>query len=208
MGVFRNILFCSLAAGALLCGGCSDDDADVLPNQQERFESYLRSTHSPQLIAESELGESLEESPEYYTTAGSTAYRYIAGIYDPERASRTEVAWGDTVWITFRIYVFSFSNITSTTMPYYSNDPELKEAYEQTGGGLNPEYWTFEPLEIKLGETRILKGLELTLAGCREGDEVEVYMTYNLGYGDDLIGIIPKQSPLAVYFTVDKIEKN
>ena len=45
------------------------------------------------------------------------------------------------------------------------------------------------------------------LLGCREGDAVEVYMTYNMAYGDDYFGIIPKESPIAWHFTVDAVDR-
>ena len=58
-----------------------------------------------------------------------------------------------------------------------------------------------------MGRTQILRGLELALPGCRARDTVETYMTYNMAYGEDPLGVIPKQSPVAVFFTVDEVEK-
>ena len=31
-------------------------------------------------------------------------------------------------------------------------------------------------------------------------------MTYNMAYGDDYFGIIPKESPIAWFFTVDAVD--
>ena len=53
----------------------------------------------------------------------------------------------------------------------------------------------------------IIKGMADALLGCREGDAVEVYMTYNMAYGDDYFGIIPKESPIAWLFTVDAVDR-
>ena len=68
-----------------------------------------------------------------YSTAGNTVYRYIANRYDPERPARREVGERSSVRITFRAYVFSFANIItsgqSVTMPYYTNDPLLRDAF-------------------------------------------------------------------------------
>jgi hypothetical protein len=47
----------------------------------------------------------------------------------------------------------------------------------------------------------------LSLPGCREKDTVEVYMTYNMAYGDALINFIPEQSPIAVFYTIDSVRK-
>ena len=52
----------------------------------------------------------------------------------------------------------------------------------------------------------ILNGLRLALLGCREGDEVEAYMTYNMAYGDSSFSTIPSESPIAWFFTVDAVE--
>ena len=52
----------------------------------------------------------------------------------------------------------------------------------------------------------IIKGLADALLGCREGDAVEVYMTYNMAYGDDYFGLIPNESPIAWFFTVDAVD--
>lgn len=61
-------------------------------------------------------------------------------------------------------------------------------------------WWTFEPLTVDMRHPGIIKGMADALLGCREGDAVEVYMTYNMAYGDDYFGIIPKESPIAWSF--------
>ena len=52
----------------------------------------------------------------------------------------------------------------------------------------------------------ILKGLRHALLGCRAGDEVEAYMTYNEAFGDKYFTTIPRESPVAWYFTVESVE--
>ncbi|WP_300904529.1 FKBP-type peptidyl-prolyl cis-trans isomerase [uncultured Alistipes sp.] len=200
----KRLFACLALAGALLAG-CSDEE-EVLPDQQKRMESYLRSTHAPRLVHEEEVAD--EQLP-CYSTAGNTVYRYIANRYDPERPARREVGERSSVRITFRAYVFSFANIVtsgqSVTMPYYTNDPLLRDAFLSLEG-FNPAGWSFEPLAIEMGSDDILKGLRLALLGCREGDEVEAYMTYNMAYGGDDFSVVPEQSPVAIFFTVDSVE--
>lgn len=112
--------------------------------------------------------------------------------------------------ITFRAYVFTYANIVTTgsennwTVPYYTNDAALKSFLE--GRGLNTEWWKFEPLTVDMRHPDIIKGLADALLGCREGDAVEVYMTYNMAYGDDYFGLIPNESPIAWFFTVDAVD--
>ncbi|MFQ7503174.1 MAG: hypothetical protein ACLRMJ_08855 [Alistipes finegoldii] len=43
------------------------------------------------------------------------------------------------------------------------------------------------------------KRLYEALLGCREGDYVESYMTYNMAYGDINFSTIPKESPVAYF---------
>lgn len=196
-----------LLIGAALWG-CSDKE-DVLPDQHNKIVAFLRDTHDPKLLSKEAADSSQDVNPEYYTTSGGTAYRYIKHMYDGDRETYPLVEYGDQVELTFRMYVFDFKRIATTgetiTMPYFSNDPLLEASYYESG--LTEGYWIFEPLVVKLGETQILKGLESSLPGCRERDTVEVYMTYNMAYGDKLFGIIPKESPVAVLFSVDKVTK-
>lgn len=190
-----------LALPLVLCGACSEEE-ETLPQQRERIVSYLTATHSPTLVDESEVD--TESQQAFYTTLGNTVYRYIDNYYDPARPGRTEVTASSKVTITFRAYVFNFANITDSTFPFYSNDPLLKSTYEEMG--LTSGAWSFEPLQIDMRSGNIIKGLRLALLGCRQGDEVEAYMTYNMAYGDTNFSTIARESPLAWFFTVDAVE--
>ncbi len=201
----KSVVIALLALGALCCG-CSEDE-DLLSTQQTRMVSYMQSTHSPRLIPESEIVEG-EQTP-YYTVSGDRVYRYISNVFNPERENWPEVTRASTVTITFRAYEFAFSNIvtsgTTVTMPYYTNDAALRDAFLALDG-FNPEYWSFEPLRIEMAHSNIIKGLYHALMGCRQGDEVEAYMTYNMAYGDENFGIIPRETPIAIFFTVNSVE--
>lgn len=194
-------VFCLLLSCSLLFCSCKEDD-DVLPQQQQRIVSFLTSSHSPRLVAAEDLEE--ESQLAFYTTLGHSVYRYIESWYNPDRANWPEVTATSKITITFRAYVFNYTGITDSTMPYFSNDPLLERAYYEAG--LTPGAWTFEPLALDMASSDIIKGLRLALLGCRRGDSVEAYMTYNMAYGDDKFGIIPLQSPIAVFFTVDSVE--
>ena len=144
---------------------------------------FLTGTHAPRLVAEENLEEGSNQP--YYTVSGDAVYRYITDIYNPDRVNWPEVTPASTVKITFRAYVFTYANIVTTgsennwTVPYYTNDAALKS---------------------------FLEGRADALLGCREGDAVEVYMTYNMAYGDDYFGLIPNESPIAWFFTVDAVD--
>ena len=192
-----------LLAALLLLAGCSQEE-ETLPNQRNSIVSFLTSTHAPQLISEEAVAESPDENPPFYTAKGNTVYRYISNYYDSGRASRAEVKSGSRVSITFRAYVFSMRNITDSDMPFFTNDPDLEQALYEAG--LTPGVWIFEPMELTLGQSGIIKGLELALLGCRQGDEVECYMTYNMAYGDTNFATIPRESAVAIFFTVNGVD--
>ena len=192
-----------LLAALLLLAGCSQEE-ETLPNQRNSIVSFLTSTHAPQLISEEAVAESPDENPPFYTAKGNTVYRYISNYYDSGRASRAEVKSGSRVSITFRAYVFSMRNITDSDMPFLTNDPDPEQALYEAG--LTPGVWKFEPMELTLGQSGIIKGLELALLGCRQGDEVECYMTYNMAYGDTTFATIPRESAVAIFFTVNGVD--
>ncbi len=182
--------------------GCSQEE-DTLSTQRERLVSYLEGSHSPALIPDT----SVEEGSQlpYYTVSGNSVYRYVKNVYDPDRVNRPEVDANSTVVITFRAYVFTFSNITDSTFPYWSNDPLLENSYKELSLSVGEGGWTFEPLRLEM-RGNILNGLRQALLGCREGDEVEAYMTYNMAYGGSSFSTIPRESPIAWFFTVDAVE--
>jgi FKBP-type peptidyl-prolyl cis-trans isomerase 2 len=73
--------------------------------------------------------------------------------------------------------------------------------------GLNTEYWKTDPVIVKLGDTNIIKGVEQSLLGCREGDRVEVYMTLETAYESEAVGIVPNNSSVVWIFTITSVVK-
>lgn len=187
----------------VLPAGCKQDD-EVLPRQKQNIVSFLTGSHSPRLIAEEDVPASIDVDPPFYTVSGNSVYRYIANFYDPDRLSRPEVGRRSRVTVTYRAYVFENRSIEARTMPYDSNDAALADALYEAG--LTPGAWVFEPLVVEMDGGGIINGLRQALLGCRQGDAVEAYMTYNMAYGDENFGIIPLESPVVWFFTVDEVE--
>ncbi len=180
--------------------GCKEED--TLLTERDKIEKYLTSRN---IVAEESIGEVIEDNPAFYSTFGRYAYRHIVNYYDAGREDRPIVEWGDKVQIKFfNAYIFSGSE-PSTSAIYWSNIPEVIENLGDRSG--NTLDWPTEPLTITLGTTRILEGLERTLAGCHEADSVQVYMTSNLAYGKELIGVVPKNSMVAWYMRIEKVTK-
>ncbi len=201
MRINLAILTCAI----LLFAGCKQEDT-ILTTQQDSTVRYLETSHNPRLISEKAAAESLEEQPAYYTNYGNLAWRYIATMYATGRESWVEADRNDVVEISFDAYVFNYAN-PSGTMPYWSNRQTTIDRMVATNEYFDPEYWTTEPYVIRLDSGDGMPGLRKALVGCREGDSVEVYMTYEAAYGKDIVGIVPKQAPVAWLLTVDKVTK-
>lgn len=185
----------------ILAVGCGDD-VDVADTQRTNIERYLTSSHVPRLINIEDVENSLERNPAFYERIDYSIYRYIATYYDEGRAAKPAIKQGDEVVLTFTAYVFSGTTPT-LSLAYLSNDASVISALSEAG--LNAEYWEAEPLTIKIGETNIIKGVSTSLIGCRAGDVVEAYMTLDAAYEDNVVGVVPKESAVAWYYTIESV---
>jgi hypothetical protein len=180
--------------------GCKQED--TLLSERDKIEKYL--TSSRRMVADTELGNVIEDNPAFYSVFGRYAYRHIVNYYEAGREDRPVVEWGDRLEIRFDAYTFTGSE-PSTSAIYWSNNAEtIQELGKKSGNTLD---WSTEPLAITLGTTAILEGLERALPGCHEADSVQVYMTSNLAYGKHLVGVVPKNSMVAWYMKIEKVTK-
>ena len=183
--------------------GCNDDDK-VIESQRTAIERYLTSSHVPRLIAREDVENSIEYNPAFYDKMGLDLYRYIATYYDEDRDTRAEVAKGAEVEIVYTAYLFKGS-APKANMAYATNDPDM--IAQLVDMGLDAEYWSEEPLKIKIGSTNIITGLEKSLIGCREGDVVEAYMTSKVAYDDKSVGVILRDMSVMWSFTITSVSK-
>ncbi len=197
-----------ISAAVVFCGCDNDDDTNA--SQREFIVEYLEDDHDPNLIAESEVAYSLDLDPPFYTVYPAYAYRYIATYYDAGRDALMEVTSGSRVTLTFDLFEFTGSEISSSKVPIYTNDPQYKEALVEEGltivEGVNDEMWAFVPMTFAIGGGALLVDIENALIGCREGDEVEIYLTYNAAYQNTIIGLIEKASALRFRCVIEGVE--
>lgn len=180
--------------------GCKEEDS--LLTQRDQIEKFL--TSSRRMVAEQDLGNVIEENPAFYTVFSRYAYRHIVNYYDAEREDRPVVNWGDRLELRFNAYTFSGSEPSNSNI-YWSNIAEIIDNLgDKSTDTLD---WSTEPLSVTLGSTAILEGLEHILPGCHEADSVQVFMTSNLAYGKNLIGVVPKNSMVAWYLKIEKVIK-
>ena len=175
-----------------------------MESQRTAIERYLTSSHVPRLIAREDVENSIEYNPAFYDKMGLDLYRYTATYYDEGRDTRAEVAKGAEVEIVYTAYLFKGS-APKANMAYATNDPDM--IAQLVDMGLDAEYWSEEPLKIKIGSTNIITGLEKSLIGCREGDVVEAYMTSKVAYDDKSVGVILRDMSVMWSFTITSVSK-
>ena len=204
MKLIRNIATIAVVVVVLLTSGCSNDTDTVLTSQQTGIERYLTGSHQPRLIVEDDIGNSLDDEPQFYTRWGMNIYRYIATYYAEGRDGWDEVRKGSTIEIVYTAYIFNNAAPTVTDM-FATNDAESLAKLEEMG--LDAEYeWTTEPMRVKIGADELLSGLETALKGCREGDSVEVYLTYEAAYGKHYVGKVPSKSSVVWFVDIVNVE--
>lgn len=193
----------AVAVATVLFASCSNETDTTLTSQQSSIEKYLQNSHQPRLIAESNIGDSLDENPAYYTHWGLDIFRYITTMYDEGRDSRSIIERGDNISITYSAYIFTNSKPTVDNL-FATNDAERIE--ELKSKGLNTEYeWSSEPATVKVGGDDILASLSTALEGCREGDTVEIYLTFEAAYGKHHVGKVPSRSAQMWLITINEI---
>ena len=180
---------------------CSNES--TLLSERDKLEKYLTSTR--RMVAEQNVGEVIDENPPFYSEFGRYAYRHIVNYYDAEREDRAVADLGDEIEIRFNAFTFTGSEPSINSNLYWSNIPSVIEQVGKKSG--NTLDWSQEPLRIRLGQTEILEGLERALPGCREADSVQVYMSSNLAYGKNIVGVVAKNSMLAWYIRIEKVIK-
>ena len=193
----------AVAVATVLFASCSNETDTTLTSQQSSIEKYLQNSHQPRLIAESNIGESLDENPAYYTHWGLDIFRYITTMYDEGRDSRSIIERGDNISITYSAYIFTNSKPTIDNLFATNNAERIEELKSK---GLNTEYeWSSEPTTVKVGGDDILASLSTALEGCREGDTMEIYLTFEAAYGKHHVGKVPSRSAQMWLITINEI---
>lgn len=193
-----------VALAATIAVSCSNESDAVLTKQQNDISRYLTSSHQPKLVEESEVSAQPNPDPHFYTHWGLNIFRYIATYYDEGREDEPEVTGKSTIEIIYSAYIFTGSKPAASAL--YATNDETQIA-ELKNLGLNTEYeWTTEPLRVRMGKDELLDGLETALKGCRKGDSVEVYLTYDKAYGKHYVGSVPAKSSVVWYIDIVEVE--
>ena len=191
----------AMLAIALLSISCSNDTDTTLTSQQKAIENYLKNSHNPRLIEEISIPESMDEQPAFYTHWALNVFRYIATYYDEGRESKSVIQRGTTFDISYTAYTFKSGAPTLNDMFATNDQAKIDELYR---GYDDENIWSSEPMRITLGNQDLVSGLERALEGCREGDKVEIYLTFDEAYGKSYIGMVSSKS--AVMWDIEILE--
>lgn len=178
--------------------GCDDEDT-VITSQRSAIENYFKTRK----IVSRKIAEQSGDT-EFYDVWGLNTYRYISTMYEDGRDAKPIVEMGDEVQLSLTAYIFTGGNPRADAI-YFTNEQTQIDRLDELG--LNTEFWSTDPVVIRLGSSDIIKGVEKALVGCYEGDEVEVYMTKESAYGKQAVGIVPKDASIAWYFTITSVKK-
>ncbi len=88
---------------------------------------------------------------------------------------------------------------------YYTNVKEWIPAKDLEV--LNPEYWDFSTRRIKLGSASLVKGLEYGLVNSRQNDSLLLFMTSDLVYGTENMGVVNPDQPVVWAVKIKKVVK-
>ena len=181
MNVTKWRFFFLLMTTMLFAVGCSQEDDTEETSQRTSIENYLRGQQYP------------------YTEV-SGVYRYVANADRADYATSPILEASGTAIIDFAVYSFA----TGPGQLYYTNRKELVD--EEYLADLE-QYWPFTSQEVSLGDSRLLKGVRIGLAGCHEGDSVQLYLVSSLGYGKKPWGVVPANTPLLWDIVVKQVVK-
>lgn len=181
----------------LLCMSSCGSQEDTIPSQINAIERYLRSQG---VYSQQEYEQDVTGTITKYYTVQNGVYKYIVNRDREDRPDESlQSETGDSIILRFAAYVLSGSRPAL----YYTNIPELVDGV----ANLNTQYWSFEPLRVKIGTTPIIKGMANALPYCQKGDSVVLFATSDLGFDDDPVGTVPINSTLMFGLNVENVIK-
>lgn len=178
----RNMLYIPLCT--LLMVSCGSKDDNTVADQRTAIENFLTSAY------------------------GEDGYDKIDNVYrvsieregNYNRSKRLEK--GDIARFYFAGYEFTTRRVEPA---FFSNVgwiiDELREA------GLTDTYWDKDIYETKLGEGKVIRGIEKGIEGCREGDSVRVFLTTDLAFGSYYISDLDPYSAVEYVIWLEEVEK-
>lgn len=196
----RNKYYITFALCVLaLITGCNKLE-DYVTTQEANFKKYLSSQKAYDREDYDHENNSVTNVKFYDQIDG--VFRYIVNENREERpAEDSAIVKGDSIWVHYDAYIFEGTRRgrvfdTNRASTIKSNLPNL-----------NTEYWSTDPLQLKVGDGQMLPGIEKALEGCRPGDEVQMLLTTDKAYGKRPLGIVPQHSAVMFVLYIEYYSK-
>lgn len=192
---------------------------------EEIYEAQNKIFNALQTQGIYERGNLPEENPPtpeqlkgYFDIVGG-AYRHIVNEDRDNRDMRYLIERGDSISFMFDARIFTGGNYENM-QTFYTNIQARIQQIAGNNGDFDTRFWPADPFGIKVGEDRrILKSLQEALISCVAGDndpdndedsgnatsdQVRVYLTPDIAFGDRVVYSVPAGSTLV--FEVTDIE--
>lgn len=150
--------------------------------------------------------ETERENIKTYLSAGELEYTKIGGVYRIAVKSAEGddvipeipilVERGDSVYMSYSIYTFTSSRgeIVATNVQSVADL-----------AGIEPI--DSDPQKIEYGVTSMMNGFSIGLEGAMMGQEYELIVPFQYGYGDVQLGNVPPYTTLFIEFNISEIKK-
>ncbi len=223
VSIIKGVCIALATAMSLALSACGKND-DLVTQSQDRILAAFRS----QGIYERGNPPFPEPPPDqikgYFDNIGG-AYRHIVNENRENRGGESfEIMRGDSIAFTFDARIYVNGNFEDQ-QTFYTNDAARIALLTSNNPQFDGRFWPTDPLRIKVGDDpRILKSLQEALIGgakeaCRAGDgipenddepggiasdQVRVYLTSDIAFGDKTVYNVPARS--TIVFEVTDIE--
>lgn len=184
----KSILL-SVVTLVIIFAGCSSKSTYIV-DQRTAFESYLRPEGKGDTIK-----------------LQSMVYKHTLNMKRDGFATSKIISGGDSLVFMFAIFKFE----SGIGQMLYTNIDTLitkKTVLNNRDTILNTEFWSFDPKRAKLGDGKLMKGVEVGLVGSREGDSVHLFVTSDLAYGGKINNIVGKNTPLVWIVKIEEVKNN
>ena len=189
------------AAVAILCTVGCNKMSDRVTTQETNFEKYLTNQKVYDREDYDHENDASGATVKFYDRIGGV-YRFVANESREDRPAESEALQvGDSAWLYYHAYVFQ------GTRPGNVYDTNRASIIRSKLPNLNTELWSTDPLEVRLGDGKLMRGLEDGLEGCRAGDSIVLLLTTDLAYGKRPLGVVPQYSPVMFIISIEDIIK-
>ena len=177
------VVFFFASAALWRCG--SDAEYDV-PKQDTTFRDFLQDIQSSY---ESSLAAQ-------YGLYKVTNYRSF---------SDTTAERGDTLSIDYSGFTFNKSSQKTFGMQYIFTTNNPRDTFGT--GWVENELFPLKPFTFVLGTGQTLRGIDLGLENSQQSDSVRLYLTSDLAYGGNTVGLIEPGTPVVFKVFIKEVRK-